>query len=428
MVAEGGLVSPLVSDLLRLQQRINDVVQGCFSRIGAHLNSRAFRRQVVYWLMNRSFRLAESARVQPGGLSAEQIHRILIVRPNHRLGNLILLTPLIAELEAQFPGAEIDILVGGDAASDVFSHYESIRCLHSMPRYIVRHLLKTVLVIRTLRQRAYDLAIDPSLDSNSNRLLLGWIKPRFAIGMPLPLSACSARWAPVLFAAPRHLAMLPVYLLRYSLRAKACHESPIYPTLDLRLSRLERRYGRRVLQALSHPQNRVSSPITIGIFANAPGNKCFDEHWWLRFLRPLINAHPEYNLVEFVPADGQSRLCGYFPTYYSSSPRKLGSVISALTCFISGDCDVMHLASASRTPTLGLFSMTDAALYELYGPRNRSLSTFGKKPELVANSALVFVEELAAACNADRAIRDLRSRPASVVTIARAARARAATR
>lgn len=38
------------------------------------------------------------------------IRSILVVRPNVRLGNNLLLTPLLAELEQKFPLARIDIL------------------------------------------------------------------------------------------------------------------------------------------------------------------------------------------------------------------------------------------------------------------------------------------------------------------------------
>ena len=42
--------------------------------------------------------------------------RIVVLRPNHRLGNTVLLTPLICELEARFPGA---ILLSAKAPEDV---------------------------------------------------------------------------------------------------------------------------------------------------------------------------------------------------------------------------------------------------------------------------------------------------------------------
>ncbi|WP_254427179.1 hypothetical protein [Rhodanobacter sp. C01] len=45
-----------------------------------------------------------------GELPPRDIFRILLLRPNHRLGNTLLLTPLLIELEQRYPGAEIDLI------------------------------------------------------------------------------------------------------------------------------------------------------------------------------------------------------------------------------------------------------------------------------------------------------------------------------
>ena len=53
-------------------------------------------------------------------LPGRGIYRILICRITHSLGNTLLLTPLIRELEVQYPGAEIDVLTRNAAAKDIF--------------------------------------------------------------------------------------------------------------------------------------------------------------------------------------------------------------------------------------------------------------------------------------------------------------------
>jgi len=42
-----------------------------------------------------------------------RVKQILICRPNARLGNLLLITPLIKEVSAAFPEAQIDLFVKG---------------------------------------------------------------------------------------------------------------------------------------------------------------------------------------------------------------------------------------------------------------------------------------------------------------------------
>ena len=56
----------------------------------------------------------------------EEFRRILISRPNQRLGNLLLITPLIQELEETFPNAKIDLFVKGGLAPILFENYNSI--------------------------------------------------------------------------------------------------------------------------------------------------------------------------------------------------------------------------------------------------------------------------------------------------------------
>ncbi|MGH8121973.1 MAG: glycosyltransferase family 9 protein [Rudaea sp.] len=377
----------------------------------ARLKSRALRRRVVRWILGFVFRSAESTLAGVGQVHLANIHRILVLRPNHRLGNTLLLTPLIAELEHTLPGAEIDVLVAGPAAQEALGSFFALRRIHPLPRYIVRHLITTARMIATMRKTRYDLAIDPSAGSLSSRLLLAWIKPRFAIGVPDTQLQGDSTWARVMFSAPRHLAKLPIFVLRHALASSQTIDKVDYPGLNIRLTPVERHGGRRALKTLIDLGGKGRRPTTVGIFANASGGKCFSETWWSAFLTTLAKNHPEYAIVEFVAMDGRSRLGGRFPTYYSSSPRKMASVMSSLTCFVSGDCGVMHLACASEVPTVGLFSVTDLSMYEPYGHNNKGLRVEGKSPEQVAQTVARIVETLACGGTIDPGMLDLAEPP-----------------
>ena len=49
-----------------------------------------------------------------------EVKRILISRPNGRLGNLLLITPLLQEIEATFPQCKIDLFIKGNLAPILF--------------------------------------------------------------------------------------------------------------------------------------------------------------------------------------------------------------------------------------------------------------------------------------------------------------------
>jgi len=50
-------------------------------------------------------------------------------------------------------------------------------------------------------------------------------------------------------------------------------------------------------------------------------------------------------------------------------------MMSAMTIFISGDCGMMHLASTSQIPVIGLFKFDNIKKYQPYGNGSIGIST-----------------------------------------------------
>src|SRR5215831_8013205 len=98
-------------------------------------------------------------------------HRILVCRPNVRLGNTLLLTPLIQEIESIWPGAEIDVLSACDAAPEIFREFSCVRNIHKLPRHGARHPLQFLRGLLRARSTYYDLVIDPCPRSKSARFI-----------------------------------------------------------------------------------------------------------------------------------------------------------------------------------------------------------------------------------------------------------------
>ena len=95
---------------------------------------------------------------QSGRSLPQQPSRILVIRTDNRLGNLVLMEPLLRSLKMRFPQAELDIL-----ASDVFS--ELLECqgynvIHADKKGQIRNPGKFWNLIEELRSRSYDAAID----------------------------------------------------------------------------------------------------------------------------------------------------------------------------------------------------------------------------------------------------------------------------
>ncbi|MDE2307782.1 MAG: glycosyltransferase family 9 protein [Xanthomonadaceae bacterium] len=326
------------------------------------------RHRVVGRFFAQLFGGVGRALCEPGQLPVRGIHRVLICRPNHRLGNALLISPLLAEVETLYPGAEIDIISAGRAAGIVFGNRFLVRQVISLPARIARHLWLSVKLLRQLRGNRYDLAIDASNSSQSGRLLLAIVHARYKLGFPDERAGAPSAWHGL--PAPEHFAQRGVFLLR---TAYAGEVRRPYPPLNMRLSGEDREQAGQALAGILGepvPRQRV-----VGIFANATGAKRYGTDWWMPFLDALQKLQPDLRIVELVADHGRSQLDEKFPAYYTRDLLRLAAVIANMQAVISADCGVMHLAVASGTPTLGLFSVTSAEKYGPYGPSNGAVDT-----------------------------------------------------
>ena len=70
------------------------------------------------------------------------IERVLICRPNHRLGNLLLITPFIQEISSTFPDCKIDLFVKGGLGPIIFKNYENINDIIELPKKPFKNLFQ----------------------------------------------------------------------------------------------------------------------------------------------------------------------------------------------------------------------------------------------------------------------------------------------
>lgn len=313
--------------------------------------------------LGRLFRIADGRLCGPGELPAHGIHRILVCRPNHRLGNMVLVSPLLSELERLYPGAEIDLVGSGGAAQTLFGTRFQIRRILDWPYRLARHPWAALQLLRELRRSTYDMAIDPCVGSFTGRMLLSVCHARFKVGFPVDSMPDSR--------TPQHFAKRSVHVLR---RVCAAPRSDDFPLLNIALTPRELDQGAHTLAAIlgDTAATRGNEP-TIGIFTNATGAKRLPEAWWSEFITILRAHRPDIRVIDVLAAHGRSQLPGVTTSFYTRDLRKLAAVLAHLSGFVSADCGVMHLAAATGVPTLGFFTLPIRAKYTPYGPGNRSL-------------------------------------------------------
>ena len=92
----------------------------------------------------------------------------MISRPNHRLGNNLLLTPLVKEVIDIFPNAEIHLFLMGNIGDLVFENYKEVTKIIKLPRKPFKNILNYYACWFSIFHHNYDLAI------NANRSVIIW--------------------------------------------------------------------------------------------------------------------------------------------------------------------------------------------------------------------------------------------------------------
>ena len=300
-----------------------------------------------------------------GDFKISDIKRVLIIRPNHRLGNQLLLTPLVQEVINTFPNCEIDLFVKGGVAHPVFENYEQIKNIIKLPRKPFDNLFKYAKSWISIKSKTYDLVINADKNSSSGKLLTQLAKAKIKVFGDINESIQQQ------YKDHEHISKYPIYNLRYYLSKLGLeNDTNEMPVLDIKLSKAEILKGKKILDDIIK-----NNKNTICIYTNATGNKCYSEAWWEKVYSRLLKEYPDYNIIEMLPIENISKINFKAPNFYSKDIREMGAIIHNTSIFISADNGVMHLASASLTPIVGFFSRTNPNIYGSYGNGSVALNT-----------------------------------------------------
>lgn len=294
--------------------------------------------------------------------------RILISRPNGRLGNLLLITPLLQEIEATFPGCKTDLFIKGNLAPILFKNYPSVDRIIKLPGKPFKELFKYTLAWASIKKSRYDIVINVVNSSSSGRL-----STKFASAKIKHFGDVSEE-IKTAYADQEHMAKYPVYNFREFLGKLGIQENnpekPV-PPLNLRLDTKELETGKNKLEEITKNDKK-----TIAVFTYATGAKCYSPEWWNPFYERLkAEFEPEYNIIEILPAENVSQIGFKATSYYSRDIREIGGVMANCAVFIGADSGMMHLASASGVPTAGLFWCTKTESYEPYNEGSTAIDT-----------------------------------------------------
>lgn len=290
--------------------------------------------------------------------------RILVVRLNKRLGNILFLTPLLRTLAASLPTASIDVLIQDARQKPLLETLPGIGTVWVQGRSLPAMLR----LMRRLRARRYDLAIDPTGNSSSNRLAVALSGARQRMGF-----ASRDQWLKLTHAAPRarsrHQAQQSVELVTHSTRGHAWQTFSHLAVSPAEAA--ERSAHEHWTNALG--TREVREPV-IGFFRHATGRKRLDEAWWQAFVSLCTQRLPQARLLEIRPPGSLPRGEPDIAEACIDELDVLAALLSRLDAFVAADSGPMHLAAAAGVPVVGLFKATDPTAYAPLGSRCRALS------------------------------------------------------
>ncbi|QOR38056.1 glycosyltransferase family 9 protein [Billgrantia diversa] len=300
----------------------------------------------------------------------EGVRRVLLVRPNFRLGNAVIGARLIEAIAEQHPHIEVDYL-GTDTTRALFlnmplAHY------HALSRDMPLRPWRLFGLLAALRWRQYDLAIQVGEGSLTSWLFTQLCGARRTLGQHGRLEG-TYDW--VDDPSPEH-----AHELASSLAASlglACRPRPW-----LTLSTQERNAAAATLVGLSVPGTAV------GIFIGGHLDKRLPLPFWQTLLQEL-NARGQPYLVLLGPEEAQ-----YLTALTSSSGvhgrilpplplREFAAVLAQLPRLITPDTGPMHMAAALEVPVVALLNVPGSRRFAPRGPAD--LVLFQPEPTAVAD-------------------------------------------
>ena len=290
----------------------------------------------------------------------DKIESILIVRINYRIGNLLFITPIIQQLQKDFPNAKVDVLIGAGFVAPLFEGFSNVEKIYDFPRKKLKNPIEAWRYIKQLRSKRYDVVLNVNYGSSSDKTATLLANAKYKVGFCQDDSYTPATHCVVKKDNVKHASLKPLELM------KAFGKKPDYTLrMDVALSAEEKAKAKQELEKLlPDPKGKV-----VAIFRNARWEKKIEDSWWESLVKELYAQDTTLTVIDLLSPDIKEPLEGMI-SYEEKNLRKLAAFMANLDGFICADTGPMHLASASGVATVALFSTTDIPSYAPIGAKD----------------------------------------------------------
>ena len=314
-------------------------------------------------------------RLSRNDVDPARIDKILVIRQDDRIGNLILTTPLLSALRRRFPQAQVWYLAS-KTFHTLFSNSSLVdRILVAKKRQYIFHPISLVLFIRRIRKQKFDLTIDASDENNfslSNSFLVYLSGARYRIGYQKPKSHLFLNLEVPAPQADKHASEMHLDLLRYLVGDFQSDGLKIEVDPD------------KTAEANDYLKAKgvEGSGFLVGMHVGGRGAKRWPAESFQELADWITDSFgakvvffwgpEEKRVVEQVRPTGSSQIVSRLfdlPT--------LSALIERCNLFVSPDTGAMHLSVALGRPTLALFLDSDPVKFGPQGKMHRTLRASG---------------------------------------------------
>lgn len=301
-----------------------------------------------------------------GPVDPASVRRVLAVRHDARLGNLLLLTPSLRLIKAAFPAARVEVLLA-DEYGDALKFNPNVDAI--LP---ARSLAG-------LRGRGYDLAFDFSPQhafSLSSAVWTALSGAKRRIGFD---RGDAGKFLDDLVPVPAERAHETANLAR--LVRHAAPRAALPPDADLRT---EWRFGPGEREAGSRAwEDWGLDAESVALFLGARAEKRLPPEWFLE-LAGRLRAAGRRAVLMGGPAERELLKGRAIPEGVAVAPelplRAFAAAIAGARAVVTADTGPMHLAVAVGAPTVELFSHTEPWRFGYAAWGHAVLDSGGRRP------------------------------------------------
>ncbi len=298
--------------------------------------------------------------IDPTNVNVRDIKRILIVRQDRRVGNLVLTTPLFELVSKVFAIAKIDALVSNKLAALIEDNKFINQIISFNHTSYIKNPFRFVKLIRQLKANKYDLVVESSKPNGSSFLngLVSYLSGgKFRVGFDKGDGSIFTN-IHVKPDASQHYYKMQQQLINIFVSDK----KEIRPALFVNRDELFD-YQTKLNQKFSIDTNKRITGIWIG----ARGKKKWDiNNFFLVYdkLNTIDNCFPvlcfgieEKKYFDDNEVENSNKIL-------IDDLNELKLFISSCSCFICGDTGPLHFSFALNIPTIGVFLQDN---YQTYG-------------------------------------------------------------